>query len=280
MQYRYKRRFAAANGSHGRGKQQAGKSGKDLVLEVPVGTIIYNDNTGEIIADCLYPEKPVLVARGGRGGRGNMHFTSSTNRAPRFAQPGEPGESVSLRLELKLLADVGIIGFPNAGKSLLLSKVSAARPKVADYPFTTLAPVLGVVKLPDREPFVIADIPGLIEGAHQGAGLGTRFLKHIERTRVLLHVIDSASIDINDPLSRYKAIISELAGFDPGLAEKKQIIALNKIDLPGASSGAEAFIEAYTKKYKDSGGEKRIFTISALTGEGVSALMEAVHAEL
>jgi len=246
--FRFKHEFTAQRGGGGEGRQRTGKSGSDLVIEVPPGTIVRDAETGDIIKDFCLPGESFIIARGGRGGKGNTHFKSSTHRTPRFAQPGEAGEVKQLKLELKLLADVGIIGFPNAGKSTLISVISAARPKIADYPFTTLVPNLGVVKAGDREPFVVADIPGLIAGAHTGAGLGIHFLRHIERTRMLVHLIDASAIDPEKPLEAYDAINTELSSYSPDLARKPQIIALNKLDLPGTEERARAFKAALKKR--------------------------------
>lgn len=264
QQFRYKKNFRAANGGPGQGRQKTGKDGVSITIEVPPGTIVRRAETGDLLKDFTADGESLLVARGGAGGRGNRRFVSSTNRAPRHAQPGLPGEGLALHLELKLLADVGIIGLPNAGKSTLISRISAARPKVADYPFTTLTPTLGVVTPASGEPFVVADIPGLIEGAHQGAGLGDRFLRHVERTRILLHVIDASLIDPSDPLIPHEAINRELAGYHAALAEKPQIVVLNKIDLPGAKEGAEHFSAKH-------GAEALM--VSAATGEGMKSLV-------
>ncbi len=271
-QFQFKRNFAAKNGGHGQGRQRAGRGGEDLIIEVPLGTIIRNAQNNEIIKDFVEDGESVVVAGGGIGGKGNKHFTTSTNRAPRFAQTGMPGESLDLLIDLKLLADVGIVGFPNAGKSTLISRISSARPKIDNYPFTTLTPVLGVVYPPRGEPFVVADIPGLIKGAHQGVGLGVRFLRHIERTRVLLHLIDASQIDPSDPLFSYNAIGQELAGYNPALAEKPQIVVLNKIDLDEGVKGAEAFVSAF--------GDRPVYHISAHTGSGVDALLTAMQHHL
>ena len=221
-------RFLAPNGVHGRGKNQTGAQGEDLNISVPIGTVAYDADTGQVLADLIETGQRTLLAHGGRGGRGNRVFRSSTNQAPRIAENGEPGEELRVRLELKLLADIGIIGVPNAGKSTLLSRVSAARPKIADYPFTTLEPTLGVVVVGDRD-LVLADIPGLIEGAHAGVGLGHAFLRHIERTRVLIHLLNGVS---PDPLGDYEAINQELELFNPHLMAKPQIVVLNKMDIP------------------------------------------------
>ena len=268
-QFRFTKNFRAKNGGHGQGAQRSGKKGEDLIIEVPPGTLIYNAETGDLIKDCVGVDESFIVARGGIGGKGNKHFATSTHRTPRFAQPGMPGEAFSLKLDLKLLADVGIIGLPNAGKSTLISRISAARPKVADYPFTTLTPQLGVVAPPKGESFVVADIPGLIEGAHAGAGLGMHFLRHIERTRILLHLIDAAALDPDDPLKSYEIINRELAGFSPDLAAKKQIVVLSKMDMPEAEKSAKAFKQLFA------GGE--VLEISAITGAGVKTLVDVLN---
>jgi len=263
-QFQYKRQFKAANGGHGQGAQKTGRNGADLIIELPPGTIILNAEDGSLIKDMASPDERFVLARGGRGGLGNTRFKSSTNRTPRYAQPGEPGISLVVKLELKLLADVGIIGMPNAGKSTLLSAISAARPKTADYPFTTLNPYLGVVRTEWAEPFVVADIPGLIDGAHQGAGLGHRFLKHIERTRILLHLIDAHAIDPDRPLAALDTVNRELTLYNPSLGTKPQMIVLNKLDLPEAAQKAEIFRQALP-------GEE-VVMISAQKAEGLAAL--------
>ncbi len=256
--------FRADNGGHGRGKNQTGAQGNELRISVPAGTVAYDAATGALLADLVEPQQATLVARGGRGGRGNWAFRTPTVQAPRIAENGEPGEELWLRLELKLLADVGIIGVPNAGKSTLLSRVSAARPKVGDYPFTTLEPTLGVVLADDRD-MVWADIPGLIEGAHTGAGLGHAFLRHIERTRMLLHLLDGLS---PDPVGDYEVINQELALFNPHLAGKPQVVVLNKLDLPDVQARWPAVARALSTR-----GVVEPLAISAATGEGVLALM-------
>ncbi len=271
--FRFKHEFTAPRGGGGEGRQRTGKNGSDIVIEVPPGTIVRDAETGDIIKDFCLPGESFIIARGGRGGKGNTHFKSSTHRTPRFAQPGEAGEVKQLKLELKLLADVGIIGFPNAGKSTLISVISAARPKIADYPFTTLVPNLGVVKAGDREPFVVADIPGLIAGAHTGAGLGIHFLRHIERTRMLVHLIDASAIDPEKPLEAYDAINTELSSYSPDLARKPQIIALNKLDLPGTEERARAFKAALKKR-------TRLYLISAATVKGVDQLLAQISNRL
>jgi GTP-binding protein len=271
--FRFKHEFTAPRGGGGEGRQRTGKSGSNLVIEVPPGTIVRDAETGDIIKDFCLPGESFIIARGGRGGKGNTHFKSSTHRTPRFSQPGEAGEVKQLKLELKLLADVGIIGLPNAGKSTLISVISSARPKIADYPFTTLVPNLGVVKAGDREPFVVADIPGLIAGAHTGAGLGIRFLRHIERTRLLVHLIDASAIDPEKPLEAYAAINTELSSYSPDLARKPQIIALNKLDLPGTEERARAFKAALKKRTK-------LYLISAATVKGVDQLLAQISNRL
>ncbi|PWH20967.1 MAG: GTPase ObgE [Ardenticatenia bacterium] len=258
--------FAAGRGAHGRGKNQTGARGHDVVIRVPVGTVVYDAESGAVLADLATPGQRVVVARGGRGGKGNARFATSTHQAPRIAEKGEPGERRWLRLELKLLADVGLIGMPNAGKSTLLSVVSAARPKIADYPFTTLQPNLGVVSVNGEYEFVLADLPGLIEGAHAGAGLGHQFLRHVERTRVLIHVLDGSQPDV---LDHYVKINEELRLYNSILTERPQVVAFNKMDLPEAQvrwPEAEKFFS----------GKRKAFPISAATGQGVWQLMRYV----
>jgi len=262
--------FRAEDGHHGQGYGRHGKSGEDLIIDVPTGTMVRDRATGELLADLTRDGQTHLVARGGRGGRGNEAFKSSTRQAPRFAEKGEPGEERTLQLELRLLADVGLVGKPNAGKSTLLSRVSAARPKIAAYPFTTLTPNLGVVEV-DRRSFVMADLPGLIEGAHTGAGLGLQFLRHIERTRLLVHLLDGSS---PDPVADYRAINSELALYSERLAEKPQITVLNKIDLTEARERLDSVRAALA----DEAGE--VLAVSGVTGEGVQELLRVVAARL
>jgi len=262
--FRYRKNFKAKNGAGGQGKCKAGKHGDDLLIEIPPGTVISDADTGQVIKDFAKPGEKYIIAKGGRGGRGNARFKTSTNRAPRFAQPGESGNILKLKLDLKLLADVGIIGLPNAGKSTLISAISSAHPKTGNYPFTTLVPNLGVVKTDWGEPFVVADIPGLIEGAHKGIGLGIRFLRHIERTRILIHLIDSSSIDPTDPLKSYKTVNDELARYSGKLAKKSQIVILNKIDMLGTEKAVDIF-QASARNVK-------VKLISALTGEGIDNL--------
>jgi GTPase len=267
-QFRFQKHFKAKNGSHGQGKQKTGKNGQDLVIELPPGTLVTDADTGQVIKDLIECGETIVLARGGRGGQGNTRFKTSTNRAPRFAQPGEPGETKTLRLELKLLADVGIIGLPNAGKSTLVTAVSSAHPKIGSYPFTTLYPSLGVVQTGWAEPFVVADIPGLIEGAHKGTGLGIRFLRHIERTRILVHLIDVSAMDMNNPLKAYTTVNKELAMYNQELTEKPQIVVLNKMDLPDVREAA--------KKFQDAIKEKQVVLISALTGQGIENLKSKI----
>jgi len=261
----FKRRqhFRAERGMPGGGKNKQGRNGNDLRITVPVGTVVRDAETGELLADLVADGQEIIVARGGKGGRGNAVFATSTNQAPRFAEKGEPGDARWLRLELKLIADVGIVGMPNAGKSTLLSAVSAARPKIADYPFTTLIPHLGVAEIDDRT-LVLADIPGLIEGAHLGAGLGHQFLRHVERTRLLIHLLDGASVD---PLADFESINRELELYNPRLAAKPQIVVLNKLDLPQAQA-AWPRVEAAMNRLR-----LPVIAISAMTGQGVPHLL-------
>jgi len=263
--------WRAPSGGHGRGRGMQGRQGRDLLIEVPPGTVAYDADSGELLADLTEPGQRVLVARGGRGGRGNAAFATSTNQSPRLAEKGLPGQECWLRLELKLLADVGIVGLPNAGKSTLLSVVSAARPKIADYPFTTLHPNLGVVSLDDYTSFVLADIPGLIEGAHQGAGLGDKFLRHVERTRLLIHLLDGTS---TPPLADLEQINRELTLFNEQLGAKPQIVVLNKMDLPQARENWHRVRAALQER------EQEAMCISAITGQGVRELMGRIAQRL
>lgn len=267
-QFRYQRHFKAKNGAHGQGKKKTGKNGLNLTIELPPGTLVIDADTGHLIKDLVDTDETFVILKGGRGGQGNTRFKTSTHRTPRFAQPGEPGETRTLKLELKLLADVGIIGLPNAGKSTLIAAISSARPKIANYPFTTLTPSLGVVQTDWAEPFVVADIPGLIKGAHQGTGLGIKFLRHIERTRILVHLIDVSSIDPDDPLHEYHTINQELVMYDEKLVQKPQIVVLNKLDLPEAQNAAEIFQSAIK--------DKEVLFISALTGQGLKQLKSQI----
>jgi len=269
LDLRYQKLYKAGRGQHGMGSDCHGHRGDDRVIKVPVGTMIRDGATGELIGDLQAAGERVTVARGGRGGKGNAHFVSSTNRSPRFAQPGEPGEERELDIELRLLADVGIIGLPNAGKSTLISVISSVRPKIADYPFTTLVPNLGVVGYDDKS-FVVADIPGLIEGAHQGHGLGHKFLRHVTRTSLLIHLIDGSQIDSDDSLKDWRTVNDELALFDPALAQKPQIVVINKIDLAEAREHARAFAKEIPERYRP------LYLISAATTEGVQTLVQTV----
>src|SRR3990170_3536635 len=230
LDFKYRRHYDGERGEHGRGKKQDGRWGKDVVLKVPCGTIVRDSQTGEIVADLVENGQEVTAVRGGKGGRGNSEFATSTNQAPRIAEPGTSGEEREIALELKLLADVGLVGFPNAGKSTLISVISAAKPKIADYPFTTLEPNLGVVDMGDYKTFVVADIPGLIEGASEGAGLGDRFLRHVERTKLILHLVDVSSISGRNPVEDYKIINRELAAYNEDLALRPQVVIATKID--------------------------------------------------
>jgi GTP-binding protein len=271
--YRFKHHFAAERGGKGGGSRRHGKDAPDVVLQVPPGTLV-KDEEGKTLADLVADRQRLVVARAGRGGRGNASFKTSTRQTPRFAELGEPGESRWLWLELKLIADVGLVGLPNAGKSTLLSVASAARPKIADYPFTTLEPVLGVVELADDASFVMADLPGLIEGAHEGAGLGLQFLRHVERTRALIHVIDASSGDQQKLWNDYQQVRTELKKYSPALARRPQLIALSKMDAVTDSSEVVAFRQRLVKL------RKRTFPISAVTGEGVQDLLWATHRTL
>lgn len=270
MDFRYKRSYTGENGENGRTKKQFGKAGQDIILKVPIGTLVKDAETGGVIADLREKDQTFVIARGGRGGRGNARFATATRQAPGFAEPGTKGQERDIVLELKLLADVGLIGFPNVGKSTILSILSAAKPKIANYHFTTLKPNLGVVRVADEKSFVIADIPGLIEGAHEGAGLGHDFLRHIERTRVLVHVIDISGSEGRDPLEDFYKINEELEKYNKKLADKPQIIAANKMDIEGSTEG----LESIKKELEPKGFE--IYPISAATLEGVEKLKFAI----
>jgi GTP-binding protein len=270
----YPKKFLAQKGTHGKGKDQAGRDGKDLIIRVPAGTLVRDDQGGKVLQDLLFDGQQFIAAKGGRGGRGNARFATSTHRAPRRAENGEKGEERWLRLELKLLADIGLIGYPNVGKSTLLSKISSATPKIADYPFTTLTPNLGVVRKEDHRSFVVADIPGLIEGASRGAGLGLTFLRHVERTRLLIHLLDISEGSHQNPARDFQALNHELNAYHPSLREKSQIVALNKIDLPSVRERTADL----KKQFEEMG--YRLFLISSKTGEGVGELMEAVSQTL
>jgi GTP-binding protein len=273
VHFRFNPEYKAERGRHGEGSNKTGREGEGIVLKVPVGTIVYDEMTGEVVHDFSHPDERVVIARGGRGGRGNARFATSVHQAPREHEDGKPGEERDLRLELKLLADVGLVGYPNAGKSTLISRISAARPKIADYPFTTLQPNLGVVVAgnpPDDSSFVVADIPGLIEGASEGAGLGTQFLRHIERTRVLAHLVDvSDSSGRPDPVQDYEVITRELANFGSGLASKPTMVVASKMDAVNKDKLAK--LKRYCKRKK-----LELFPISAVTGEGIDELKWAM----
>lgn len=269
VDFRYKRHYKSERGRHGEGKNKHGGSGDDLIIRVPVGTVIRDAETGEFIADLTKNGQEVVAARGGRGGRGNVHFANPHNKAPKLAEKGEPGEERWLDLELKLLADVGLVGFPNVGKSTIISRVSAAKPKIADYPFTTITPNLGVVRLEDGRSFVVADIPGLIEGAHSGTGLGHEFLRHVERTRLLVHVLDAAGGEGRDPVDDLRVTNRELSLYNPAIGKKPQVIAANKMDLDGAAENLSRIKDICEDQYD-------IFPISAATGSGLDALIYRV----
>lgn len=273
MDFRYKRKFLAENGRPGAGAQKTGRSGKDIILRVPVGTVIRDAESDMVLRDLdSAEERPYVVCRGGQGGKGNLHFKSARQQTPRFAQEGMPGESLHLKLELKLLADVAIIGLPNAGKSSFIAAVSAAKPKIADYPFTTLTPNLGVVKMGDNESFVLADVPGLIEGAHSGAGLGIRFLKHLERSRILLHVVDALAGEAC--IESYSTVRKELAAFDPRLTERPEIVVLNKMDAMQEPESLDDFRAFCSKK------EIVVLEMSVATREGVDAVVNNLYKEI
>lgn len=270
LHFRFNPEHDAERGRHGEGSKCSGRNGASIELPVPVGTVAYDAETGELIHDFTTPGETFRLAKGGRGGRGNQHFATPTNQAPTRHEPGRPGQERRIRLELKLLADVGLVGFPNAGKSTLISRISAARPKIADYPFTTLEPNLGVVKMDDMRTFVVADIPGLIEGAHEGHGLGIQFLRHIERTRLLLHLVDVSEFSGREPAHDFDVILSELASFSDELAAKPMFVVATKMDSaqdPERVAAVEAAAAAH---------EMPFFTISAVSGDGLPALLHAV----
>jgi GTP-binding protein len=279
INFRFHPEFEAERGEHGMGSNCTGHGGADLELAVPIGTLVYEKTTEgdapyRLIADLAEEGQRVQVAKGGRGGMGNARFATSTNRAPRKVQPGEPGEIKDLRLELKLLADVGLVGFPNAGKSTMIARISAARPKIADYPFTTLVPNLGVVRLGEERSFVVADVPGLIEGAHRGLGLGHQFLRHLERTKVLVHLVDVSSATGRDPVNDLDIIRQELERFQPALAAKPQIVAASKID----AVDDESRVDAVAKRAADL--KLPFYRVSAATGAGIPELLEAMWSRL
>lgn len=271
---RYHREYRAPKGGHGMGKKMHGRNGEDIIIPVPVGTLIRDEDTKDVIADLDADAMQLIAVSGGRGGLGNSHFATSVRQAPRFAQPGEPGEERRLILELKLLADIGLIGLPNAGKSTLLSTISSARPKVAAYPFTTLRPVLGVVKLEDYRSFVVADIPGLIEGAHRGAGLGFQFLRHVERTSMLLHLIDISETGEGDPVDNFIKISMEIALYNQELARKPQAVVGTKLDIAGSGEKLKRLEEYCIRENID------FFPVSAATGKGIKRLLSSVSEKL
>jgi GTPase len=270
LHYRFNPEHKAQRGRHGEGSNRTGREGESIELKVPVGTVVYHFETGELIHDFAVPGDRVLIAKGGRGGRGNQHFATSRHQAPTRHEDGHPGDELRLRLELKLLADVGLVGFPNAGKSTLVSRISAARPKIANYPFTTLEPSLGVVRLSDDRSYVVADIPGLIEGAHEGHGLGIQFLRHIERTRLLAHLVDVSEESGRDPVHDFNVIMNELASFSDALAAKPMILVATKIDVAQAPERIEALKKLARRK------RMKFFKISAVTGEGLDKLSHAI----
>ncbi|KIH76069.1 GTP-binding protein [Geoalkalibacter ferrihydriticus] len=274
MDFRYKVHYKAGRGGHGMGKNRHGKNGETLVIRVPPGTLVYDAESDELLADLTTPGEQRKLLSGGRGGRGNARFATSTNRAPRHTQPGTAGEERTLRMELKLLADVGLVGLPNAGKSTLISAVSAARPKIADYPFTTLVPNLGVVRYGGFKSFVMADIPGLIEGAAEGHGLGTRFLRHVERTDLILHLLDLLTPEEQSPEGHFDLINRELARYSPDLAKKPQVVVLTKADVTEVRNSVPHYMEYFQAR------GFRVFAVSAVTGEGVGDLVAAVGSEL
>ncbi len=274
LDFEYESVFSAESGASGAGRNRDGKNGADCLVPVPPGTVIYDEASGQQVADLVVPGDRLIAARGGKGGRGNAAFATATHRTPRFAEQGLPGESRRLRLELRLIADVGVIGFPNAGKSTLISRLSAAQPKIADYPFTTLQPQLGVVEVEKGRQFVIADMPGLIKGAHTGRGLGDRFLRHIRRTRLLLHMLDVAAVDQRDPLEDYEHLNAELAAYDEQVAALPQVVALNKIDLPDS----EVFLPICQQYFAER--QMPAYPISAVTGAGLAQLVQALVEKL
>jgi GTP-binding protein len=273
VDYRYSRRHEAKRGQHGMGSDMFGAAGDDIVLKMPVGTLITDAETGELLYELLTPGEKVLIAKGGDGGYGNLRFKSAINRAPRQKTPGWPGERKNLKLELKVLADVGLLGMPNAGKSTLIAAISNARPKIADYPFTTLHPNLGVVRVGPEQSFVVADVPGLIEGAAEGAGLGHQFLRHLQRTRLLLHLVDLAPFDDSDPVAQAKAIVQELKKYDAELYAKPRWLVLNKLDMVPEGE-REARVKDFVKRFKHKG---PVFEISALTREGCDTLIKTIY---
>jgi GTP-binding protein len=274
LDFRYKRHYTARRGGHGEGSDRHGANGGDLVLRVPVGTTVRERDTGLLLGDLTADGERLDVARGGRGGRGNARFATSTHRAPRHAEPGEGGEERTLRLELRLLADVGVVGFPNAGKSTLVARLSAARPKIADYPFTTLVPTLGLVRLDEERSFVIADVPGLIPGAAEGKGLGLRFLRHLERTRLLVHLLDLDPATGRDPVEDWRTIQAELKAYSPELAARPQLVAANKIDLEGAAPRLKRVVAMGRRR------RLPVIPLAARTGQGLAELRAAIATAL
>lgn len=269
LDFRYRHEHHARPGEKGANKDRYGKRGEDTILRVPAGTMVYDDDSGALLADLQRHGQRFVAARGGKGGRGNIHFATAIDRAPRHFEHGTPGQERAIRLELKLLADVGLVGFPNVGKSSLIARVSAARPKIADYPFTTLIPNLGVVQLSQDRSLVLADVPGLIEGAHAGAGLGHQFLRHLERTRVLIHLLEISPVPGRTPLRDYLALRRELTLYDAKLAERTEIVVLNKVDLPTTKAKMTALRATFARR------KVKLFAISAATGEGIGEVLEA-----
>jgi len=269
LDFRYRKEYAAPAGDPGANKDRYGHAGPDLVLRIPPGTQVFDEDSDALLADLRTDGERFVVAQGGKGGRGNMHFATPTDRAPRRSEPGLPGEERQIRLDLKLLADVGLLGFPNVGKSSLIARISAARPKIADYPFTTLVPNLGMVRLSGDRSLVVADVPGLIEGAHEGAGLGDRFLRHLERTRVMIHLLDATAGAGRTPLRDWETLNRELVLYDEALSRRPQIVALNKVDLPDVARRRKQLAAPFTRR------GIKIHFISAATGEGVDALLES-----
>ena len=275
LDYRYNKFFRAKRGEHGQGGDKTGKNGKDIIVKVPMGTVVKNALTGEVIAELLEDKQEIIVLEGGKGGRGNVHFKSSTNQAPRIADKGRKGEEVEVILELKLIADVGLVGFPNAGKSTLISKISAAKPKIADYPFTTLIPNLGIVKYSEYDTFVVADIPGIIEGASTGKGLGIQFLRHIERTKILLFMLDATKLENeyidSDPLSDYRLLLKELKNYSDELLDKPRIICFTKVD---------SIYDETKQRIKEVKTDEDVILISSITGEHLGELKDLIWTKL
>ena len=276
--FRHIRKYCAGNGEEGGKKNCRGKNGNDIIIKVPYGTVIKEAESGKVITDMSGDNKRIVLLKGGKGGNGNQHYATSTMQAPKYAQPGQAAQELELQLELKVIADVGLVGFPNVGKSTFLSRVTNARPKIANYHFTTLNPNLGVVDLEDAKGFVIADIPGLIEGASEGVGLGYEFLRHIERTKVIIHIVDAASTEGRDPVADIYAIHKELEAYNPEIAGRPQVIAANKIDMLGAVEDGEEAIARIKAEFEPKG--IKVFPISAVSGEGVKALLYEVHNQL